>query len=97
MRRCFDHTPGVAGWTHTTTFAGVRDQEIVLALVAVRSGEAMRKVSTFQVSAKGAFDMGGRCFTVFTCCEFQPGFEVRLGNPIPQRLFGATALVTLSA
>ena len=41
MRRRFGHAPRVAGGAYATTFAGVRDQEIVLALVAVSSGETV--------------------------------------------------------
>ena len=35
VRRCFGHAPGVARGAHAATFAGIRDQEIVLALVAI--------------------------------------------------------------
>ena len=58
MRRCFGHAPGVTRGTNATTLARVRDQEIVLALITVRSGEAMRENSAFQILAKGALDMG---------------------------------------
>jgi hypothetical protein len=41
VRHCFGHAPDVAGRAHATTFAGVRDQEIMLTLVAVRLSEAV--------------------------------------------------------
>jgi hypothetical protein len=70
MCRRFGDAPGVARGAHATTFAGVGDQEIVLTLVAVSSGEAMRENAAFVISAKGALDMGRRCFAVLSGGEF---------------------------
>ena len=103
VRRRFGHAPGVvtegnprgAGGAYATTFAGVGNQEIVLALVAVRSGESMCKDAAFEIAAKCALDMGRRCFTVLAAGELQPGFEVGLDDAIPQRPLGTAALVAL--
>ena len=92
-RRCFGHAPRVAEGAHTTALAGVRDQEIVLALVAVDSGEAVSKDAAFEIAAEGSLDMGRRCFTVLAAGEFQPGFVV--DNAIPQRLLGTAAGLAL--
>lgn len=99
VRRRFGHAPGVvtegnprgAGGAYATTFAGVGNQEIVLALVAVRSGESMCKDAAFEIAAKCALDMGRRCFTVLAAGELQPGFEVGLDDAIPQRPLGTAA------
>jgi len=48
VRRGFGHAPRVAGEAHATSFAGVCDQEIVLALVAVSSGEAVSEDATLE-------------------------------------------------
>ena len=95
VRRGFRHAPRIAGWTHATTFTGVGDQEIVLTLVAVSSGEAVGEDAAFEIATKGALDMGRRCFTVLAAGEFQPGFEVGLDDAIPQRLLGTATLVAL--
>ena len=50
--RCSGHAPRVAGRAHVATFAGVCDQEIVLALVAVGSGEAVGENAAFEIAAK---------------------------------------------
>ena len=73
VRRCFSDGPRIAQGAHATTFAGVGDQKIVPALVAVRSGESMRKDAAFESAAEGSLDMGRRCFTVLAAGEFQPG------------------------
>lgn len=78
MRGSFGHAPGFAGGAHATALAGVGDQEIVLALIAVRSGESMRKDAAFEIAAEGSLDMGGGCFTILAAGELQPGFEVGL-------------------
>ena len=70
------------GGAHATALAGVGDQEIVLALVAVGAGEAMRKDAAFEIAAEGSLDMGRRCFTVLAAGELQPGFEVGLDDAI---------------
>ncbi len=95
VRRCFGHAPRVARGAHTATLAGVCDQEIVLALVAVGVGEAVSKDAAFVIAAEGSLDMGRRCFTVLAAGEFQPGFEVGLDDAIPQRPLGTAALVAL--
>jgi len=43
MRRSFGHAPGITQGAHAAMFAGVGDQEILLALVTVRSGKTMRE------------------------------------------------------
>ena len=91
MRGGFGHAPVVARGAHATALAGVGDQEIVLALVAVDAGKAMRENAAFEIAAEGALDMRRRCFTVLTASELQPGFEVGLDDAIPQRLPGTAA------
>jgi hypothetical protein len=83
VRGYFGHAPGVARGAHTTTFAGVRDQEIVLALVAVRPGKAVSEDAILEIAAKCPFDMGRRCFPFLAADELQPGVEVGLDNAIP--------------
>ena len=95
VRGRFGHAPGVARGAHATALAGVGDQEIVLALVAVGAGESMRKDAAFEIAAEGSLDMGRRCFTVLAAGELQPGFEVGLDDAIPQRPLGTAALVAL--
>ena len=95
VRRCFGHAPGVAGGAHTTALAGVGDQEIELALVAVGASKTMREDAAFEIAAEGSLDMGRRCFTVLSAGELQPGFEVGLDDAIPQRPLGTAALVAL--
>ena len=95
MRGSFGHAPRIARGTHATTFAGVGDQKIVLALVAVGAGEAVGEDAAFEIAAEGSLDMGRRCFTVLAAGEFQPGFEVGLDDAIPQRPLGTAALVAL--
>jgi hypothetical protein len=95
VRRCFGHAPRIARGTHATTFAGVGDQKIVLALVAVGAGEAVGEDAAFEIAAEGSLDMGRRCFTVLAAGELQPGFEVGLDDAIPQRPLGTAALVAL--
>ena len=60
VRRCFGHAPGVARGAHATTFAGVRDQKIVLTLVAAGASKTVRENAAFESAAKGALDMGRR-------------------------------------
>ena len=84
MRGSFGHAPGVAGGAHATTLAGVGEEEIVLALVAVGAGESMRKDAAFEIAAEGSLDMGRRCFTVLAAGLLQPGFEVGLDDAIPR-------------
>lgn len=95
MRGSFGHAPRIARGTHATTFAGVGDQKIVLALVAVGAGEAVGEDAAFEIAAEGSLDMGRRCFTVLAAGELQPGFEVGLDDAIPQRPLGTAALVAL--
>ncbi len=59
MRRRFAHAPRIAGEAYATTFAGVRDPEIVLVLVAVGSGEAVGEDAAFEIPTIGALDMVG--------------------------------------
>ena len=54
----------------------------MLTLVAVRSSEAVGEDAAFEIPAKGALDMGRRCFTVLSAGELQPGFEVGLDDGI---------------
>ena len=56
---------------------------------------AWRVPTAAPAAAEGSLDMGRRWNTVLSGGKFQPSFEVRLDNLIPQRLFGATALVVL--
>lgn len=93
VRRRFYHAPGVAREAHATIFAGIRNQKIVLALVAAGASKTMREDAAFEVAAKSPFDMGRRCFTALSAGELQPGFEVRLDNAIPQRRLGTSAPV----
>ena len=95
MRRCFGYALGITRGAHATTLAGVGDQEIVLTLVAVSTCKTMRENSAFEVSAKGAIDMGRRCFTILSAGEFQPGIEVDMVNAIHKCVFGTVALVAL--
>ena len=46
------HAPRVAGGTHAAAFAGKRDQEIVPALPAAGTGEAVGQNAAFEVAAK---------------------------------------------
>lgn len=55
---CFGHPPGFARGTHAATLAGVGDQEIVLALVAVSSGETVGENAAFEIAAKCPLDIG---------------------------------------
>ena len=83
VRGSFGHAPGVAGGAHATALAGVCDQEIVLALVAVGSGKAVSKDAAFESAAKCPFDMGRRRFSVLAAGLLQPGFEMGLDDAIP--------------
>ena len=60
MRRRFGHAPSVALGAYATTLAGVGDQEIVLTLVTVGEGEAMRNDAALEIAAQGSLDMGRR-------------------------------------
>ena len=71
MRGSFGHAPRVAGGAHTATFAGVRDQEIVLARIAIGAGETVGEDATVEIVSEGALDMGRRCITVLAAGEFQ--------------------------
>ena len=83
--RRFCHPSGVAGGAHATTFAGVRDQEIVLTLVAVGASKSMPTNAAFAISAECLFDIGWWRFTVLAAGEFQPGFEVGLERCLTTR------------
>jgi len=52
MRRHFGHAPRVAGGAYATTFAGVRDQEIVLTGVTPGVGKAMGENAAVEIAAK---------------------------------------------
>ena len=49
VRRCCGHATSVAGRAHATTFAGVRDQEIMPTLVEVRSSEAVAEDAASEI------------------------------------------------
>jgi hypothetical protein len=49
--------------------AGIGDEELVLALVAVGAGEAIRKDAAFVIAAEGSLDMDRWCFTVLAAGE----------------------------
>ena len=53
MRGRFGHAPGVAGGAHATALAGVGDQEIMLALVAVGAGESVGEDAAFEIDRLG--------------------------------------------
>ena len=77
MRCRRDHAPRIARWAHAAPLAGERDQEVVAALPAPRAGKAMRKDSTFQVTAELALHIGRhrRGVVVAVAALGEPGLE----------------------
>ena len=61
------------------------------------AGKAMSEDSTFEIAAKGLFDVGRRCGVIQPGSERQPGLEVGLDGAIPQRVFGTAALIAPGA
>ena len=84
MRGSFGHAPRIARGTHATTFAGVGDQKIVLALVAVGAGEAVGEDAAFEIAAEGSLDMGRRCFTVLAAGELQGTSATSFAGTMPE-------------
>ncbi|MFS8086516.1 MAG: hypothetical protein ACMG6H_12860 [Acidobacteriota bacterium] len=64
---------------------------------AVCTGEAMSEDAAFEIAAKSLFDVGRRRGVIRPGSEGQPGLEVGLDGAIPQRVFGAMALIAASA
>jgi hypothetical protein len=52
VRRCLDHTPGIAGGAHTPAFAGEGHQEVVPAVATAGARKAVGEDAAFQVFGK---------------------------------------------
>ena len=57
MRRGLHHAPGIARRAHATSLAGERDQEVVAAVAAPRTREAVGEDAALQVAAELTLDI----------------------------------------
>jgi hypothetical protein len=89
------HAPGGAGRAQAAALAGVGDQEVVAASVAVCSREAAGQDPALEVAAQLALDVtrGRRAVGIALAPACQPGLEVQLHQPVERRALGTATAV----
>ena len=87
MRGGLDHSPGGAGRTDATTFAGIRDQEVMPAVGAARPGKTMGEDAAFQIAAEFPLGDAENAATGAVIVQRQPGRQMLLHGAVEQGAF----------
>ena len=84
MRRGLHHAPGIARRAHATSLAGERDQEVVAAVAAPRTREAVGEDAALQVAAELTLDISRNRTVVGVAVAAlgEPGLEALLDAAI---------------
>jgi hypothetical protein len=93
MRRGLDHAAGCAGRADAATLAGVSDQEVVSAVGAAGTGEAVDQDAAFKVAAEFPLGDGGCACPGAILLKRQPCGQMRQHLAIEQRALGLTTAV----
>jgi hypothetical protein len=101
VRRCLDHTPGIAGETYSPALAGEGHQKVVPAVATASAGKAVGEDAAFQILLEGLAYIGLGAVVValpvkLACAgQLKPGL-VMLGHClVQQRALGVARVLAL--
>jgi hypothetical protein len=73
VRGGLDHTPGGAGRTDATTFAGVGDQEVMAAIATAGARKTVGENTALKIPAEFALGKRWGAATLLVIVQSQPG------------------------